>query len=121
MLSLGIVLTGVRNKCAHGLKTPRIDRNREILGLAVPILRTLCEKAVKQLAKTDRDGPGRSEYSVRISRLGHERDDDLDSASPAERLMMVWDLTETAWTFKKGSGVEPGLRRDVVRVVRRGR
>ena len=63
----------------------------------------------------------RSGYRVRIVRLGQERDDDIDTISPAERLMMVWSLTETAWAFKKGCEVEPRLRRDVVRVVRRGR
>jgi hypothetical protein len=119
ILSLGFVLTGIRNKCAHGLKTPRIDRNREILGLALPVLRMLCEKAVERLENTGR-GPNSSGYRVRVSRLGKEQDDDLSSSSPAERLMMVWDLSETAWTFTKGRGVEPRLRRDVVRVVRRG-
>ncbi len=119
IVSLGFVLTGIRNKCAHGLKTPRVDRNREILGLAVPVLRTLCAKAVERLKKTG-EVPNRSGYRVRVSRLGGEQNDDLNSSSPVERLMMVWDLTETAWTFKKGHGVEPRFRRDVVRVIRRG-
>lgn len=62
----------------------------------------------------------RSSHIVRVSKLGEESDDDVKFLSPSERLLMVWDLTRTAWTFK-GEPVESRLRRDVVRVVRRGR
>ncbi|MGH7571049.1 MAG: hypothetical protein ACREMK_04300 [Gemmatimonadota bacterium] len=65
--------------------------------------------------------PDRSGYRVRIARLGQEPDDDMKSFTSTERLMMVWDLTVTAWAFMKGRAVEPGFRRDVVRVVRCGR
>jgi hypothetical protein len=62
-----------------------------------------------------------SSYEVRILRLGEESADDAKLLSPSERFLIVWDLTRTAWAFKKGREVEPRLRRDVVRVVRRGR
>jgi hypothetical protein len=78
----------------------------------------ICEDGIE---KTGAGRPDRSSYRVRVSGLGQERRDDLESSTAAERLMMVWDLTEAAWTFKKGRGVEPRLRRDVVRVVRGGR
>jgi len=61
----------------------------------------------------------RSRYPTRLSRL-HDADP-KSSLSPTERLKMVWELTRQAWTFKDGRWNEPRLRRDVVRVVSRGR
>ena len=48
-------------------------------------------------------------------------DDDTSRLTPGERVAMVWQLTREAWTFKDGRWDEPRLRRDVGRVVRRGR
>jgi len=62
----------------------------------------------------------RSNYPTKIKRL-HDQEKDLyiKNLSPAERVEMVWQLTLQAWAFKEGLDYEPGLRRDVVRVIRR--
>ena len=69
------------------------------------------------------DGPvDRSRYPTRKITLGEEgREPDLRGREPAELVAMVAELTRQAWTFKDGRWDEPRLRRDVVRVVRRGR
>jgi hypothetical protein len=61
----------------------------------------------------------RSDYRTRKLTLGDAEADDTAELSPSERLEMVWQLTLQAWAFK-GLEDEPRLRRDVVRVVRRG-
>jgi len=62
----------------------------------------------------------RSKYPVQVRRL-HDPEDDryVMSLTPGQRMEMVWQLTLQAWAFKEGLDVEPRLRRDVVRVVRR--
>ena len=45
------------------------------------------------------------------------RDSGVPNASPAERLLMVWPLTITAWEFKEPNVVQPRLQRHVARVV----
>ena len=62
----------------------------------------------------------RSKYTIRKTTLLRESDEVwTDALDPAERIAMVWQLTMQAWAFK-GLEHEPRLRRDVVRVVRRG-
>ena len=61
----------------------------------------------------------RSAYVTRKLRLGEPEPDDMVSMTPGQRLSTVWTLTLQAWAFK-GLQHEPRLRRDVVRVVRRG-
>ncbi len=62
----------------------------------------------------------RSAYPTRKTTLLQEEDEVwTDALDPAERIAMVWQLTMQAWAFK-GLEHEPRLRRDVVRVVRRG-
>lgn len=63
---------------------------------------------------------GRRDRRPRIRRLGEDHESDVGDRSPAQKLAMVWELTLNAWAFK-GLEDEPRLRRDVVRVVRRGR
>ena len=65
----------------------------------------------------------RRKMTVRKYKLGEEPEYDPDTMamSPGERLAMVWELTKTAWTFKEPSFRESRLRRDVARVIRRGR
>jgi hypothetical protein len=64
----------------------------------------------------------RSKYPTRKITLQEEgRDSDLRDRDPGELVAMVAELTRQAWTFKDGHWDEPRLRRDVVRVVRRGR
>ena len=41
------------------------------------------------------------------------------NATAAERLLMVWPLTLTAWAFKEPNVIQPRLQRNVARVVRR--
>ncbi len=62
----------------------------------------------------------RSKYPTRIRRL-HDPEDTsyVMSLTPSQRMEMVWQLTLQAWAFKEGLSVEPRLRRDLVRVVRR--
>ncbi len=64
----------------------------------------------------------RSDYPVRKTTLSLQGDEDKGGSetTPAERIAMVWQLTCQAWMFKEGRFAEPRLRRDVVRVVRRG-
>lgn len=47
------------------------------------------------------------------------RDSGVPNAKPAERLLMVWPLTLTAWQFKEPNVVQPRLQRHVARVIRR--
>ena len=62
----------------------------------------------------------RSKYPTRkTTLLGEEDDVWTDTLGPAARIAMVWQLTMQAWAFK-GLEHEPRLRRDVVRIVRRG-
>ena len=66
----------------------------------------------------------RSQYPTRLRRL-HDADADqaddgyVRSLTPGQRMEMVWQLTLDAWAFKKGLTIEPRLRRDVVRVLRK--
>ncbi len=46
-------------------------------------------------------------------------DSGVPDATPAERLLMVWPLTLTAWEFKEPNVVQSRLQRHVARVVRR--
>lgn len=46
------------------------------------------------------------------------QDTGVPAASPAERIMMVWPLTLTAWQFKEPNVVQPRLQRHVVRTIR---
>jgi hypothetical protein len=57
---------------------------------------------------------------LRKLKLGEPEANDWLATTPEQRLAAVWELTRTAYAFK---GEDPGdarLRRDVVRVVRRG-
>lgn len=75
------------------------------------------------VARPDEGPIDRSEWPVRVKRLHDEADEVADHAhlTPSERIEMVDELTRTAWAFYTGSSDEPEFRRDVVRVVRRGR
>ena len=71
-------------------------------------------------AAEDRAAVDRSRYPIRKTTLLRDADEVwTDGLDPAERVAMVWQLTMQAWAFK-GLEHEPRLRRDVVRVVRRG-
>ena len=63
----------------------------------------------------------REASKVRVLKL-HEKEnhDDLFLAiTPAERLQMMWELTQAAWTFKGEPVAEQRLPRHLVRVLRR--
>jgi hypothetical protein len=62
------------------------------------------------------------ERTVRIKHLHEQGEEtDLGSATPAERLSMVWQLMLDAWAFEDESVAESRLQRHSVRVLRSGR
>ena len=64
----------------------------------------------------------RSHWTVRKLALADEgKFSDVEHLTPSERVAMVWELTKSAWAFKDGDFRESRLRRDIARVVRRGR
>ncbi len=64
----------------------------------------------------------RRHYPTRKTRLACSTEDPGMRDLPAgERMAMVWTLTLQAWAFAEDLRDEPRLRRDVGRVVRRGR
>ena len=58
---------------------------------------------------------------VKVSRQTDEGDGWMRSLSPSARVLSVRAATENAWLAKEGKRIDSRLRRDVVRVVRRGR
>src|ERR1051325_11699933 len=63
----------------------------------------------------------RSQWPMRKYRLGEEPEDDYSQFTPSERVAMVWEITKNAWAFKDPNWRESEFRRDVVRIIRRGR
>ncbi|MGH7753877.1 MAG: hypothetical protein ACREN5_13780 [Gemmatimonadales bacterium] len=64
----------------------------------------------------------RSTLPTRKRRLQDPEDrSELARLTPGARLALVWPLTLQAWAFFQRLEDEPRLRRDVVRVTRRGR
>jgi hypothetical protein len=59
---------------------------------------------------------------VRKRSLHDEDNPLLDHASitPAERILLAWELTLQAWRIQGGTDAEPRLQKHVVRVLRRG-
>ena len=65
--------------------------------------------------------PRMDRSTVKLTTLNLQgQDSGVPNATPAERLMMVWPLTVTAWAFKEPNIVQPRLQRHVARVVRGG-
>lgn len=60
----------------------------------------------------------RSHYVTRKRTLAEEGREEPSELSPSARVLLVWELTKQAWTFKEGSWRESRLPRHVVRVVR---
>lgn len=65
------------------------------------------------------------ELSTSVRIVGRSESDahpEIEVASPAERLGMMWQLALDAWAFKEGGGQhdEARLQRHVVRLRRRG-
>jgi hypothetical protein len=65
----------------------------------------------------------RRNMPVRKYKLGEEPEYDpyTMAMTTGQRIEMVWEITKTAWTFKDPSFRESRLRRDVARVIGRGR
>jgi hypothetical protein len=64
----------------------------------------------------------RHQVPTRVSRLGeHGREEDLESADPAECLKMVWPITLDAWAFTGERCAESRLPRHLVHIQRAGR
>jgi hypothetical protein len=55
--------------------------------------------------------------------MGEEPEFDAEvlAMTPEKRLALTWEITKTLWMCQSGSVDEPPFRRDVIRVVRRGR
>jgi hypothetical protein len=63
----------------------------------------------------------RSKMKVRRAHVHDADPSDERVLSPEERLALVWPLTVSAWAFRGISVADSDrLRRDVVRVIRRG-
>lgn len=58
---------------------------------------------------------------VRVLKLQEKEnhEDFLSGTTPAERLQMMWELTQAAWTFKGEPVAEQRLPRHLIRVLRR--
>lgn len=65
----------------------------------------------------------RSRMRVRVRRLHEDQGaEDVADLTPAERVGMMWQLTQDAWTFKgEPERAQSRLQRHVVRVYRGGR
>jgi len=63
----------------------------------------------------------RESSKVRVLKL-EEKESDADSlaaTTPAQRLKMMWELTQAAWIFKGEPVAEQRLPRHIIRVLRR--
>lgn len=57
---------------------------------------------------------------IRVSKLHEQdRDDEIRSTTPAQRLEMMWQLALDAWAFKGEPIAELRLPRHIIRVLRR--
>lgn len=65
----------------------------------------------------------RRDITVRKYRVGEEPAvDEADRAmTPGQRVAAVWEISKSVWAWKSRTFDEPPFRRDVERVVRRGR
>ena len=66
--------------------------------------------------------PPMDRSAVKLTTLDQQGlDSGVPNATPAERLLMVWPLTITAWAFKEPNVVQPRLQRHVARLIRSDR
>lgn len=63
----------------------------------------------------------RSHWQSRKITFADDKPPDVSHLTPGERLALVDETTAAARAFQTGSSDEPRLRRDVERVIRRGR
>ena len=61
--------------------------------------------------------------TLRKYKMGEEPefDEEVLRMTPGERMALQWEITKSLWMWQSGSDDEPAFRRDVVRVIRRGR
>jgi hypothetical protein len=61
--------------------------------------------------------------TLRKYKMGEEPEFDAEvlAMTPEKRLALTWEITKALWMCQSGSVDEPPFRRDVIRVVRRGR
>jgi hypothetical protein len=65
------------------------------------------------------DSVDRSDWPIRVYRLGEEPADDLrDTTTAAERLAMVWELTQEAWKLANREIPDYPPEKAPIRVVR---
>jgi hypothetical protein len=83
------------------------------------ILNPACWPAPRRALSSPMD---RRHYPTRKTGLdNHTREPGVQDLTASERMAMVWTLTLQAWAFAEDLRDEPRLRRDVGRVIRRGR
>ncbi len=58
--------------------------------------------------------------TVRTRKRSQPEPSELDDLTPGERMGLVYQITVDAWSMTKDFDAESRLRRDVVRLVRRG-
>jgi hypothetical protein len=65
----------------------------------------------------------RRNVTVRKFKLGEEPavDEDVLAMTPEQRLALQWEISKSLWMWRSGTTDEPEFRRDVGRVIRRGR
>jgi hypothetical protein len=65
----------------------------------------------------------RSNWRARKYKLGEEPevDEEVLAMTPGERIEMCWQLTVNGWLIHDAAALRSRLRRDVGRIVRRGR
>ena len=68
------------------------------------------------MATPSKNEPFGDQSFLTLSEQG--RDSGVPNATPAERVLMVWLLTLTAWAFKEPNVAQPRLQRNVVRTYR---
>jgi hypothetical protein len=61
--------------------------------------------------------------TLRKYKMGEEPefDEEVLRMTPGERMALTWEISKALWMWQSGSDDEPAFRRDVVRVIRRGR
>jgi hypothetical protein len=101
----------VEGRRRHGARVTRSQAVRE-----------LCAFALDHLAAIAPIETSPSKRTVRVYRLGEEPqyDDQTENMTPEERVALVSDLSLDSYAMR-GDHVVPGIRRDVVRIVRRWR
>lgn len=58
---------------------------------------------------------------VKKLKMSEDLDDGYVEATPGERFVMVWEITQDLWSFGGNGDAERRLQRDVTTLIRRAR